>query len=127
MQWFFGYIVGYQDGYTSGGPFNALGTLTASTAYFQDRLSSSLTLVLDTRSLTGAILPSVTYRITSEFSVQVGMAVFLGQPIARPIAVDGPTPGSNHIGPNPYTSQVERGLSVITDRDEIFLRVRYAF
>ena len=87
----------------------------------------SLTLVFDTVSVTGAILPSVTYRFSSNFSLTVGMAAFLGDADALSIGVDAVLPGSNHVGPLAYTNEVERGLAPIRDRDEIYLRIRYTF
>ena len=38
-----------------------------------------------------------------------------------------PTSLSNRVGSHGYDDFVENGLSVVRDRDEVFLKVRYAF
>ena len=125
-QWFFQYVHGYENGFTSNGPFNVLATLTVTTGYFQDRLLPGVTFVYDVRSNSGAALPSVTYRFTENFSASVGLAGFMGR-------YQGKTPPLyenalvNRVGRGAYTSWVENGLSPVRERDELWLRIRYTF
>jgi hypothetical protein len=125
-QWFFQYINGYRQSYTVDGPFNVLFTFTVQTGYSQDRLLPSVTWVYDVRSVSGGILPQVSYRFTENFSATVGLNTFWGRwqerqmPIA-PVSLD------NRVGSGAYSSFQENGLSVVRDRDEVFLRIRYTF
>jgi hypothetical protein len=125
-QWFLQYIDGYEKGMPSTGPYNFLGILNVSTGYFQDRLLPTVTFVYDVQSNSGAVLPSIGYRFTENFSATFGMAGFFGRFQARPTAL---TPASlgNRVGPGGYKDHVQNGLAVIEERDEFFLRVRYTF
>ncbi len=125
-QWFFQYVNGYENSFTSNGPFNMLATLTVTTGYFQDRLLPGVTFVYDVRSNSGAALPSVTYRFTENFSATVGMAGFMGrfQEKTPPLYT---TALGNRVGRGAYSSHVENGLSPIRERDELYLRIRYTF
>jgi Protein of unknown function (DUF1302) len=126
-QVFFQYINNFRGGFTANGPFNMLGTFTIQTGYFQDRLLPNVTFVYDINSNSGAALPSITYRFTESFSATVGVNFFWGRwefehaPIA-PLGTLG-----NEAGKLAYRDAVENGLSVVRERDEVFLRIRYTF
>jgi hypothetical protein len=96
------------------------------TGYFDDRLQPNLTLVYDFNSNSGAAIPQVTYRFTSDFSATFGLAVFTGREEPRPMALYQTSLGSR-AGRHAYDDFVENGLSVVRDRDEAFLRIRYTF
>jgi hypothetical protein len=72
------------------------------------------------------VLPSVAYRFTENFSATVGLAVFSGKTESRTPAIT-PVSLGNRVGKGAYSSHVDRGLSLIRERDEVFLRVRYTF
>jgi hypothetical protein len=125
-QWFVQYTDGFRRGFTANGPWNVLGTVTVSTGYFQDRLQPALTVVYDVQSASGALLPQVTYRFTSNFSATVGLSAFWGRFQAKTAALN-PVASLNRTGRYANNDFVENGLSVIRDRDEAFLLVRYSF
>ena len=125
-QWFIQYVDGFRRGFTSNGPWNVLATLTINTGYFQDRLLPSLTFVYDVQSNSGAVLPQVAYRFTSNFSATVGVSFFYGRFEPKTAALN-PIASLNRTGRHANTDFVENGLSVIRDRDEAFLLVRYSF
>jgi hypothetical protein len=125
-QWFLQYVDGYRDSFPSNGPFNVLAVLAINTGYFDDRMLPSMSMVYDFGSNSGAWLPQVTYRYSSNFSVTVGAAAFFGREEARPMAIS-PTSLANRTARHAYKDFVENGLSAVRDRDEIFLRVRYTF
>jgi hypothetical protein len=125
-QWFMRYTGDYAKGMPGPGPWSVLGTLNVSTGYFQDRLLPAVTFVYDFRSNSGAVLPSVGYRFTENFSATFGLAIFGGRTERRTAALT-PISLGNRVGRGAYSSHVDRGLSVIRERDEIFLRVKYAF
>ncbi len=117
---------GYERGFTSNGPFNVLATFSVSTGYFQDRLLPSVTFVYDFGSVSGAILPEVTYRLTENFSASVGMAGFFGS-FQKRVAPLYQNSLDNRAGRGDYRSFVENGLAAIRERDELWLRIRYTF
>jgi len=125
-QWFFQYVNGYQYGFTANGPWNVLATFTVSTGYFQDRLLPGVTFVYDFGSVSGGILPELTYRFTENFSAAVGLAGFFGsfQKREAPLYENALDP---RVGRGAYNSFVENGLSAIRERDELWLRIRYTF
>jgi hypothetical protein len=125
-QWFVQYTDGFRGGFTANGPWNVLGTATVSTGYFQDRLQPALTAVYDVQSSSGALLPQVTYRFSSNFSATVGLAAFWGRFQAKTAPLN-PVASLNRTGRYANNDFVENGLSVIRDRDEAFLLVRYSF
>jgi hypothetical protein len=124
-QIFFRYIVGYDSSFDVNGPFSALGTFTVATGYFQDRLLPAVTWVHDVGSGSGGLVGQITYRFSEAFSATVGALSFYGQP------------QENHLPFNPialpdtqtrFESQTRfEGLSAITEREELFLRLRYTF
>jgi hypothetical protein len=125
-QWFFQYVSGYRESFPSNGPVNVLATLSVSTGYFQDRLLPTTTFVYDFNSNSGALLPQVTYRFSGKFSATVGIAAFFG----RTQRGDMPTNEiamQNRVGRDAYNDFSDRGLSILRDNDEVFLRIRYTF
>jgi len=127
-QWFFQYITNYKSSFPGNGPYNILGTFTVQTGYFQDRLLPGVTFVYDRRSNSGAALPSVSYRFTENLSGTIGMNFFFGrwQTVDMPIQGLGTVSGAE-AGKLAYQESVENGLSVVRERDEIYLRLRYTF
>jgi hypothetical protein len=126
-QFFFQYISGYQHSFANNGPWNVLGTLTFQTGYFQDRLLPALTFVYDVASSSYAVLPSVQWRFTENFSAQFGLAFFAGrwEPKVAEISPLGGEP--YNVNRNYDNAFYENGLSPVRDRDEIYLRIRYTF
>jgi hypothetical protein len=103
----------------------ALATFTVATGYFQDRLQPATTWVHDVRSGSGALVGQVSYRFSEAFSATVGMLAFYGQPDdnrlpLHPIAL--PDTQTEFDARTRY-----EGLSAISERDELFLRLRYTF
>jgi hypothetical protein len=125
-QWFFQYLDGYREGMFSTGPYNVLAILNMSTGYFQDRLIPDVTFVYDVQSDSGAVLTSIDYRFTENFSAGFGIAAFAGRFQERTAALT-PVSLDNRVGKGSYKAHVQNGLSVIEERDEFFLRVRYTF
>ena len=125
-QMFFGYVPGYHNSFSTNGPWNVFFTFTAQTGYFQDRLLPGVTWVYDVGSESGAALPSVTYRFTESFSATLGFALFWGRYQGKDLALNQVIEG-NQVGDGAYRTWVENGLSVIRDRDEAYLRIRYTF
>jgi hypothetical protein len=126
-QFFFQYIDGYEEGFTSNGPWNFLGTFTVSTGYFQDRLLPSVTFVYDKRSNSAAVLPQVTYRFTENFSATFGAAGFIGREEKRDLELHPVGTSSLRAGKHRGSTFVENGLSAVRQSDELFLRLRYTF
>ncbi|MEN8183856.1 MAG: hypothetical protein ABFS46_15110, partial [Myxococcota bacterium] len=125
-QWFMRYLKDYENSMATAGPWSALAILSVSTGYFQDRLLPGVTFVYDFRSNSSAVLPSVGYRFTENFSASFGVAIFSGRTEERTAALT-PILTGNRVGEGAYKAHVDRGLSLIRERDEIFLRVRYTF
>ena len=126
-QVFFQYVTNYQSGFTSNGPFNMLGTFTVQTGYFQDRLLPGITFVYDLHSDSGAALPSMTYRFTENFSATIGVNLFWGRFEYDDTAIAPLGTLGSEVGKLAYKDAVENGLSVVRERDEVFLRIRYTF
>jgi len=125
-QLFFQYVDGYNKGFTTNGPWSMLGTFTIQTGFFRDRFLPNMTFVYDVRSSSGAWLPSFQYRFTENFSATVGLATFWGREQGKRMAIS-PTSLSNRAARHAYTDYTDNGLSVVRERDEVFLRVRYTF
>jgi hypothetical protein len=125
-QWFFSYADGYEDSFTENGPLNVLFTLTAFTGYFQDRLQPMLTSVYDFQSVSGAVLPSISYKFSDRLFAEFGMNLFYGR-FERKDGSIVPMEPSNRIGSTRNSSFQENGLSAVRDHDEIFMRFRYTF
>jgi hypothetical protein len=126
MQSFFQYVDGYRKGFTSNGPWNALVTFTIQTGFFRDRFLPHMTFVYDFRSASGAWLPSFQYRYTENLSVTFGLALFSGGTQSRQRAI-APTSLQNRAAAHRDSDFVENGLSVVRERDEVFLKIRYTF
>jgi hypothetical protein len=126
-QWFFQYIEAHEEGYTTNGPFTALATLTALTGYHQDRLLVSFTTVYDFRSQSGGLLPSVSYRFSENFSATVGSNLFFGRVELTDAPIAEVRAGLNRTGELADKDPVENGLSVLRERDEVYLTLRYTF
>ena len=126
-QWFFQYIAGYRSTFQGNGPWNVLATFTVETGYFQDRLTVGTTFVYDFKSVSGAILPSWTWRFTENFSTEFGLAFFWGgfQEKTGALTTVGDPP--YRTGRDKESDWVENGVSPIRDRDEVYLRIRYTF
>jgi Protein of unknown function (DUF1302) len=126
-QWFFNYVPEYHRGFTSNGPLNALFTFTAFTGYYQDRMMPQLVTLYDVRSHSGGVLPSLQYRFTDTFSVTVGLLYFFGHTQLVDMPVQGLAPASNRAGSDAYKIGVDNAVSAIRHRDEVFMRLRWAF
>jgi hypothetical protein len=126
-QIFFQYVAGYQRGFVSNGPWNLLGTLTANTGYFKDRLQPAVTLIYDQQSNSGGILPKITYRFTSNFSATIGVNWFYGRFEQRDIPLNPISSVDTQVGADAYHQGVENALAVVRDRDEVFFRLRYTW
>ncbi len=126
-QWFFQYIAGHEDGFTTNGPLNVLATLTALTGYHQDRLLIAFTTVYDFRSRSGGLLPQVSYRFTENFSATVGSNLFFGRVELTDAPISEVRAGLNRTGELADKDPVENGLSPLRERDEVFLTIRYTF
>jgi hypothetical protein len=124
-QVFFRYIPDHDESFDTNGPLSALATLAIATGYFQDRLLPALVLVHDFWSASGGGIFQASYRFSETATVTLGMLVFYGKP------------ESNRIPRNPiamFDTQTEfdigtryEGLSAISERDEVFLTLRYTF
>jgi hypothetical protein len=125
-QWFMRYTDNYVKSMPAAGPWSTLAILNVSTGYFQDRLLPAVTFVYDLRSNSAAVLPQVQYRFTENFSATFGLAAFSGRWEERTPALT-PVSLGNRVGEGSYKAHVQRGLSLIQERDEVFLRVRYTF
>jgi len=123
-QFFLQYIHGYKSSFPSNGPINFLFTASAATGYYQDRLVPSLTTVFDAKSRSGAVMAGLSYRFTQSFSASLNAALFYGrvQPVDMPLVEATAALNRPH-----YDVGYEGGLSVIRDRDEVSLRLRYTF
>ena len=126
-QWFFQYIPNHSGSFLSTGPFNALFTFAVFTGYYQDRLLPQVVTVYDFRSQSGGFLPQVSYRFTEAFSITFGVSFFIGRDERIVMPVNGFAPTSNRAGPNAYTNSTARLLSLIRNRDEAFMRIRWTF
>jgi hypothetical protein len=125
-QVFFSYVPGFHNSFLVNGPWNVFGTFTVQTGYFQDRLLPGITWVYDVQSESGAALPSVTYRFSESFSATLGFALFWGRYEGKDLSIN-PVAPSNQAGQDAYNTWVENGLSVVRDRDEAYVRIRYTF
>jgi hypothetical protein len=120
-------VPSYKDSFPTNGPLNVLATFTIFTGYHQDRLLTFYTTVYDFRSGSGAFLPQVIYRFTESFSGSVGVNLFFGRQQFVDSAVSELRAGLNRTGRHAYKDAAENGLSVLRDRDEIYMTVRYTF
>ena len=126
-QWFFQYRKGWEDSFNAIGPWNVLATFAVFTGFFQDRLNPQLVFVYDFRSRSGGALPQVNYRFSENFSITVGAALFAGQSRYVTMPLNGIGPAGLRSGPNAYQDSTLPGLSIVRDRDEVFMILRYTF
>ena len=126
-QWFVQYTDEFQASYSAGYEWDIFGVLSVATGYFQDRLLPSLTAVYFVRNSSAGVLPQITYRFTENFTATFGLAVFSGREQTRPMSLTGLAPTSERFGRDAFKSFFEPGLSLVRERDEIFLRLRYTF
>jgi hypothetical protein len=126
-QWFFLYLTDWENGYTFNGPWNVLFTFAMFTGYFQDRVQPQFVTVYDFRSQSGGLLPSFQYRFTESFSVTIGMLYFIGRTELKDMGVREYAPAANRAGPNAYENGQDNLLSLIRQRDEVFMRLRWTF
>ena len=83
--------------------------------------------VYDFGSGSGGFLPQLQYRFTEAFSVTFGVTFFIGKSEFVPMPVRGFAPDFNRAGPNAYNDGVTRLLSLISRRDEAWMRLRWTF
>jgi hypothetical protein len=126
-QWFFQYIAGYHDSFTTTGPWNVLATFHADTGYFRDRLLPGFTLVYDFQSSSGAVLPEIAYRFTENLTATLSLGLFFGrwQPYKPPLRAISDFP--YRAGRHQSVDWTEQGISPVRDNDEVALRIRYTF
>jgi len=131
-QWFFQYVNDYKSGYTSNGPWNVLFTFAVFTGYFQDRLLPTFVSVFDVQSQSGGFLPNVAYRFTEAFSATIGVNIFFGrtQRIRMPLNEIAPVSNRAPFANNErvaYMDGTDNLLSLVRERDEFYLRLRWTF
>jgi hypothetical protein len=125
-QIFLRYIAGHDPSFdVNGRPSAALGTFTVATGYYQERLLPAATSVHDVRSGSGPLVGQIGYGFSEAFSTTVGLLAFYGQPDdnqlpMHPIALPDTQPDFD--ARTRYES-----LSAISEREELFLELRYTF
>ena len=126
LQTFLQWRDGYNKAMPSTGPFNFVFTFFVTTGYLRDRLLPTFGIVYDAMGQSGAVLPSVTYRVTSAFSIAFGVAFFFGEDQYVPMGLSD-IGVANRRGSHAYENSFQPGIGLIRDRDEVFLRLRYTF
>ena len=126
-QWFITWLPEHGSGYAVNGPLNAIFTLTLASGYYQDRLTPQLVTVYDIGARSGGVLPSVRYQFDEHFSAELGVYWFFGRTQLRPMPLRELSPVVNRAGPGAYRDGVDNGLAGIRRRDEVFLKLRWAF
>jgi len=126
-QLFFRYIPDYKrrDTFDIDGPLSALMTLTAFTGFWQDRLMTFFTVVHEAESNSGGQIVTMSYRFSESFSATVGLSSFYGKP-SRSRVLDISPATRFHTGDFTQRSNF-RGLSAISQRDELFVSIRRTF
>ena len=61
------------------------------------------------------------------FSATIGMAVFYGREQRADISSNGIGPAAQQQGDWAYQGGAQNGISIVRDRDEVYLRIRYTF
>ena len=126
-QFFVRWIDDYPDkALAPDGPFSLLMTFSAFTGFWQDRLLAAVTQVHELESNSGGTIVNMTYRMTENFSMSVGLTTFYGDPrSSRQARV--PLSVSSTAG-NDYESRLRyNGLSPVADREELYMTLRYTF
>jgi hypothetical protein len=126
-QWFVNYVPEADGSFVAGGPINTFFTFGISTGYYQDRMIPQLLTVYDIDSRSGAVMPSLEYRMTDSLSATLGVLWFFGRTQLVDMPVNEVAPVVNRVGHDAYRVGVDNGLSGIRKRDEIFLRLRWSF
>jgi len=126
-QLFVQYVGDYHKSFLDNGPVNTRMTFAVSTGYHQDRLLPSFLVAHDFPSDSGALITSLTYRYTENFSATVGLAAFYGRVQTKDAPLTGLTGPPGGAGAGSQRSYVENGLTSVRNRDEVFLRIRYTF
>ncbi|MBW2696254.1 MAG: hypothetical protein JRE70_07260, partial [Deltaproteobacteria bacterium] len=75
----------------------------------------------------GGALPQINYRFSENFSVTIGASLFMGGQDLVVMPVNPIAPAVPRAGSNTYYDSTEPGLSVVRDRDEVFMTLRYTF
>ena len=124
-QVFMRYVPDHDRSFDTDGPFSVLATLAVTTGFFQDRLTPFLVLVHDFGTHSGGAVVETTWRFSEAATVSVGMLAFYGRP------------ETNRVPRHPivaFDTQTDfdldtrfEGLSAITERDEVYLKLRYTF
>ena len=125
-QLFVSYLQGYNTNRTlQDGPVTALLLVNADTGYFQDRFLVSTAAVWDFTSASGALLPSVQYRFTENFSITLAAAVLTGGWSRREMGINQFSAQSDEaLNDNVY---LETGISPVRDLDNFVLSLRYTY
>ena len=126
-QWFFRYTTNWNSGMGHAGPWNVLATFAVLAGYFQDRLLPQFITIYDFQSQSGGFLPSVQYRFTENFSATMGFLSFYGRTQSKEMPLRSIGPYGNRAGPKAYQDPEENFISVLRQRDEIFMRLRWTF
>jgi hypothetical protein len=124
-QVFFRVLPEHDSSFDTNGPLTVLATFTVATGYYQDRLLPATTFVHDFASASGGAIYQITYRFNDAFSATIGALAFYGGPERNRIP-------RHPIALFDTTTEFEmrtryEGLSAISERDELFLRLRYTF
>jgi len=69
----------------------------------------------------------MTSRFTDVFSFEWGLMLFFGETQLKPMDINPIAPPVNRAGSNAYMQPVDNLLSLVRDRDEVYLRLRYTF
>jgi hypothetical protein len=83
--------------------------------------------IYDFQSRSGGFLPSVSYRFTENFSATLGILAFYGRTQSTVMPLRSIGPYGNRAGKKAYENPEENFISVIRQRDEIFMRLRWTF
>jgi hypothetical protein len=124
-QIFFRYLPDYDSSFDTNGSLTTLATFSVATGYFQDRLLPFWTFVHDFSSASGGIITQVTYRFSDAFSATFGALGFYGGAEKNRIPQ---FPLALFDTQTSFSARTRyEGLSAISERDEVFLRLRYTF
>jgi hypothetical protein len=124
-QIFFRYLPDYDSSFDTNGSLTTLATFSVATGYFQDRLLPFWTFVHDFSSASGGIITQVTYRFSDAFSATFGVLGFYGGAEKNRIPQ---FPLALFDTQTSFSARTRyEGLSAISERDEVFLRLRYTF
>jgi hypothetical protein len=125
-QIFLRYLPHYDRSYDTNGPLTALGTFAITTGYFQDRLLPTVVFVHDLKSASGGVIAQLSYRFTESASATLGVLTFYGDPDSNRLPLY-PIVPTNLVTTDIDSRTRFEGLSIIEERDEVFLTFRYTF